>query len=113
VHTAVYRRIWEVGAVDAIVALDRGFAGAIVVADEHAAPRLDRPVADLPVAVGLRLERTIVSDADPPPHELVLGLCAGDPLVAFDALSPSLDGCGFASPFLATIPGTDRYAGDL
>jgi len=113
VHTAVYRRIWEAGAVDAIVALDRGFAGAIVVADEHAAPRLDLEEADLPAAVGLRLERTIVSDVDPPPHELVLGLCAGDPLAAFHTLAPTVDGYGFASPFLATTPGTDLYAGDL
>jgi hypothetical protein len=113
VHTAVYRRIWQSGVVDAIVALDRGFPGAIVVADAHAAPNLELPVEDLPVAVGLRLERTIVSEAGPPPHELVLGLCAGDPLAAFDALSPSVDGYGFASPFLAAIPGTDQYAGDL
>ena len=113
VHTAVYSFLWEAGAVDAIVALDRGFAGAIVVADEHAAPRLDLPDEDLPVAVGLRLERTIVSDADPPPHELVLGLCAGDPLTVFRALSPSVDQYGFASPFLATVPGTDQFARDL
>ena len=99
--------------IDAIVALDRGFAGAIVLADEHAAPRLDLPVEDLPVAVGLRLERTIVSEAAPPPHELVLGLCAGDPLAAFNALWPSAEAFGFASPFLATIPGTDEYADDL
>jgi hypothetical protein len=113
VHTAVYRWSWQLGAVDAIFALDRGFAGAIVVADEHVAPRLDLPVEELPVAVGLRLERTIVSEAGPPPHELVLGLCAGDPLTAFRALSPSVDGYGFASPFLAAIPGTDQYAADL
>ncbi len=113
VHTAVYRWIWQSGAVDAIVALDRGFAGAIVLADEHAAPRLDLPVEDLPVAVGLRLERTIVSEARPPPHELVLGLCAGDPLAAFNTLWPSAEAFGFASPFLATIPGTDEYADDL
>ncbi|MDP9336176.1 MAG: hypothetical protein M3Q30_23090 [Actinomycetota bacterium] len=113
VHTAVYRWIWQSGAVDGIFALDGGFAGAIVVADEHAAPRLDLPGADLPVAVGLRLERTIVSQAGPPAHELVLGLCAGDPRAAFTALSPPVDGCGFASPFLAAIPGTDEYADDL
>ena len=113
VHTAVYSRTWEAGAVDAIVALDRGFAGVIVVADEHATPRLERPDEELPVAVGLRLERTIVSDADPPPHELVLGLCASDPLAVFRALAKSVDKCGYASPFLATIAGTDQYAGDL
>jgi hypothetical protein len=113
VHTAVYRWIWQSGAVDGVVALDRGFAGAIVVADEHAASHLDLPVAVLPAAVGLRLERTIVSQAAPPAHELVLGLCAGDPLAAFKTLSPRVAGCGFASPFLAAIPGTDEYADDL
>ena len=108
VHTAVYEYIWQAGTTDAIVALDCGFAGAIVVADEVAAPRLD-----LPVAVGLRLQRTIVSQADPPPHELVLGLTAVDPRVAFDKLAPTVAGCGFASPFLATVPGTDTFADEL
>jgi hypothetical protein len=113
VHTAIYEWTRDSGTVDAISALDRGYAGAIVVADEHAAPHLDLPVADLPAVVGLRLERTIVSQAGPPAHELVVGLCAGDPLAAFNALSPRVDGCGFASPFLAAIPGTDEYADDL
>jgi hypothetical protein len=113
VHTAVYRCTWHSGSIDPIVALERGFPGLVVVADEHAVPRLDLPVTDLPVSVGLRLERTIVSQADPPPHELVLGWCAGDPLSAFAAWSARAGACGFASPFLATVPGTDDYAGDL
>jgi hypothetical protein len=108
VHTAVYSRIWQTGTVDAVVALDRGFAGAILVGDHDAAPRLD-----LPVAVGLRLERTIISEADPPAHELVIGLCADDPTVAFGRVSGIVADSGFASPFLATIPGTDAYADDL
>ena len=108
VHTAVYEWIWEKGSVDAIVALECGYPGAIVVADERGAPRLD-----LAVAVGLRLLRTIVSQAAPPPHELVLGLCAGDPLAEYAGLSESVKGCGFASPFLATVPGTDTYADEL
>ena len=73
-------------------------------------PRLDAAA----VAVGLRLERTIVSQAEPPPHELVLGLCSADPLADVRRLlaEPSA-GVGFASPFLATVPGTDTYADDL
>ena len=108
VHTAIYEWTWDSGTVDAISALDRGYAGVIVAAAEPAVPRLD-----LAVSVGLRLCRTVVSQAEPPPHELVLGFCAGDPLAEFAALRPQLDGIGFASPFLATIPGTDRYTDDL
>jgi hypothetical protein len=80
----------------------------IVVADERAAPRLD-----LAVSVELRLERTIVSQAEPPPHDLVLGFCAGDPIGEFAAVAPGVARCGFASPFLAVVPGTDTYAGEL
>ncbi len=113
VHTAVYRWEWHSGPVDPIFAFERGFAGAIVVADEHEAPGLHVAGLHLPVVVGLRLERTIVSQADPPPHELVVGLCAGDPVGEFAALAATVDGCGFASPFLATVPGTDTHADDL
>jgi hypothetical protein len=113
VHTAVYRRIWQSGPVDAVVALDRGFAGVVVMAAERAAALDDVRATGLPTAVGLQLERTIVSQADPPPHELVIGFCADDPIDAFRALTPRLDRLGFASPFLATVPGTDEYAGDL
>jgi hypothetical protein len=115
VHTAVYRRTWQAGTVDAVVALDRGFGGAIVVAGAGA-PVLAGAGAgsdEVAAVVGLQLERTIVSQADPPPHELAVGFCAGDPLAAFRALSPRVDEAGFASPFLATIPGTDTYTDDL
>jgi hypothetical protein len=108
VHTAVYETVWDSGEIDAIVALDRGGAGAIVAAAERDAPHLD-----LPATVGLRLARTVVSQVDPPPHEIVLGLCIDDPLRTFAELTPALAGCGFASPFLATVPGTDRYADEL
>jgi hypothetical protein len=108
VHTAVYEYLWESGTIEAIVALEHGFAGALVVADEESAPLLG-----MPAAVGLRLQRTIISQADPPSHELVLGLTTEDPLVAFEKLAPELVACGFASPFLAAIPGTDTYADEL
>ncbi len=108
VHTGIYEWMWDSGTVDAISALDRGYRGAVVAGGESGAPRLD-----LAVSVGLRLSRTVISQAEPPPHELVIGFCAGDPLTEFAALRPDLDGCGFASPFLATVPGTDRYTDEL
>jgi hypothetical protein len=107
VHTAVYAWESSSGTVDGTVALDRAFAGVVVVADEANAPDLD-----VPVGVRLRLERTIVSAADPPPHELVLGFCSEDPREAFRRIA-NTESYGFASPFLATIPGTDTYAEDL
>jgi hypothetical protein len=108
VHTAVYRFVEQSGPVDAIVALDRGFAGVVVAAAEHDVPRLD-----LPAVVLLELERTILSEAQPPPHRLVLGFCDGDPIAEVGGAAALLAGCGYASPFLATRPGTDDYADDL
>lgn len=113
VHTAVYRMTSQVGGIDAIYALDRGFPGAIVAADDQGRALDSLRAADLPVVVGFELERTIVSQADPPPHELVVGLCADDPIATFRALGPGVADLGFASPFLAAIPGTDTYAGEL
>jgi hypothetical protein len=113
VHTAVYRCEWQSDAVGALVALDRGFPGLIAAAAAPDAPSLDLPVDDVPVQVRLRLARTVVSAADPPPHELVLALCSGDPIATFSAHSSQFAGCGFASPFLATVPGTDTYADRL
>ena len=113
VHTAVYRAVAQSDPVEAIVALDRGLAGAIVVADQHPLAGLDLAGLDLAVWVGLRLERTIVSQAEPPPHDLVIGFCATDPIAEFRALGPAASGCGFAGPFLATVPGTDIYADAL
>jgi hypothetical protein len=107
VHTAVYRFVEQSGDVDAIVALDRGFPGVVVAAGG------DVPRLELAAVVVLELERTVLSEAEPPRHRLVLGFCAGDPLEQFDQSAPLLAGCGFASPFLATRPGTDDYADDL
>ena len=110
VHTAVYRFVAHSGPVDAIVALDRGFPGVIVAASEHEA---DMPRLDLPAVVVLELERTILSEANPPDHRLVLGFCDGDPLATFERSAAVVAECGFASPFLATRPGTDDFAADL
>jgi hypothetical protein len=108
VHTAVYRFVEQSGSVDAIMALDRGFPGVVVAATEGDAPRLE-----LPAVVVLELERTVLSEVAPPAHRLVLGFCDGDPIAAFGESAPLLAGCGFASPFLSTRPGTDDYADDL
>ena len=108
VHTAVYRFVAASGEVPAIVALDRGFPGLIAVADERAAPQLD-----LAVSVSFEHERTILSSADPPRHQLVIGFAADDPRTAFGRSNQELARCGFASPFLATIPGTDSYTEEL
>ena len=114
VHTAVYTWTAGTGAVDPVVALDRGAAGAIVVAGAPGlAVEAVLPASGLLAAVRFRLERTIISEADPPAHDLVVGLYESDPRAAFRDLSPHLGEYGFASPFLATIPGTDEYAADL
>jgi hypothetical protein len=108
VHTAIYEWAWDSGTVDAISALDRGYPGAIVVADEHGAPNLD-----VAVSVGLRLSRTVISEIDPPAHDLVVGFCARDPLTEFAAHADATRTAGFASAFLAAVPGTDTHADDL
>jgi hypothetical protein len=123
VHTAVYRFAWEQGDVPAIVALDRGVPGVIAIATTTASAsaippdrtcvtfRFMGPISHASSIVGLELERTIVSSAEPPPHTLVLAFCQSDPIATFAAVT--IGDAGFASPFLATIPGTDAYAEDL
>lgn len=107
VQTAVYRFVSQSGPVDALVALDRGFGGVVVAASEHEVPALD-----LPAEVVLELDRTVLSQAEPPAHRLMLGFC-DDPLATFERSATALATCGFASPFLATHPGTDDYADEL
>jgi len=109
VHTAVYRFVWERGEVPATVVFDRGRAGVVAVARPVGAETGD---LDAPCTVGLAPERTIISSADPPPHDLVLAFCARDPLVVFSELTGVSD-AAFASPFLATVPGTDMYTEEL
>jgi len=99
VHTAVYRIVGASGKRPAIVALDAGFAGVIA-----SSPTLG---IDAPTTVTLALERTIISSVNPPDHELVLAFCDDDPLRAFKAMSP--EGCAYASPFLAAVPGTNTH----
>jgi hypothetical protein len=101
VHTAVYRFAWERGTIPAINALDHAFAGVVAVATTGDVPRIDAPTV-----VGLEMERTIRSSAQPPRHTLVLAFGAD-----LEASMPS--DVGFASPFLATIPGTDVYTDQL
>jgi hypothetical protein len=107
IHTAIYEYAWERGPIPASMVLACGNAGVIAIA--NASPiEID---ADAQSTVGLTLERTILSQAEPPPHELVLAFCASDPIEQFAELA--LDDVGFASPFLATIPGTDAYVEEL
>ncbi len=125
IHTAVYRYCCEVRAEDApsgAVALDHGFAGVIAMAvppGAESAEACAREIAgpELPVVVGFTSERVILSQADPPPHSLVLGFTPDDPLTAWRSrVEPALarlPAVGFASPFLRTIPGTDAYVDDL
>lgn len=125
IHTAVYRYRCEVRAEDApsaAVALDHGFAGVIAIAvapGAESAKTYAREIVgpELPVVVGLTPERVILSQADPPPHSLVLGFTPDNPLTAWHSrVEPALTrlpAVGFASPFLRTIPGTDAYVDDI
>ena len=99
--------------------------------DRRARPRLPRrdrrrrgagdarastcPVDVVPVQVRLRLERTIVSAGRPAARTTSCSaLVRGRPARHLrGALAHGLAGGGFASPFLATVPGTDTYADDL
>jgi hypothetical protein len=92
IHTAVYR------VRDGALAHE---GGAIAVAD---------PSHVLTGDLVLELERTIVSSANPPQHSLALTFTA-DPLGTFATVD--LARVGFASPFLATIPGTDAYTEEI
>jgi hypothetical protein len=97
VHTAVY------DVIDGGAPSLGAYGGVVAIADKP---------ADVEGALRLRLARTIISSADPAPHDLVLLFTAGDPASAFDRLA--IPGTvGFASPFLATVPGTDTYTEDL
>jgi hypothetical protein len=105
IHTAVYRFLWERGEVPAMFALDGRQNGGVVVLTE------DVPV-DAYATVGLTLERTIVSAADPAQHDLVLAFCTSDPIAALTAAHVPRE-IGFASAFLPVVPGTNAYTEDL
>jgi hypothetical protein len=102
VHTAVYRCRAAHGLVR-----DGHFAGVIAIATER-----ETPPVDTPAHIRLELDRTIVSSAAPPPHQLVLAYCTDDPLATFCGITLPAT-VGFASPFLATIPGTEAYTEEL
>lgn len=109
VHTGVYRFESARGAIPPVNILDRAWAGVVLLASTGASP-LQPPGA---AVVTLESERTIISEADPPPHRLVLWFTATDPCAAFAAARRSVADCAFASPFLATVPGTHTYSDDL
>ncbi|MDZ4826103.1 MAG: hypothetical protein SGJ13_06505 [Actinomycetota bacterium] len=116
VHTAVYSHIATVG--PAVYALDRGYEGVLAIAttasstDAVAWTHDNVGSAGIDAAVVLAPLRVVLSEADPGEHMLILAFTTGDPIAA----SKRLDlppGAGFASPFLATVPGTDTYTDDL
>jgi hypothetical protein len=126
VHTAAYRFLTERGALPAALALDRGFDGLVAIAldhDEEVDVFLRALVGPrLPVAAVFEEERLIMSvlgdDAvtDPHSHLLVCAFVDGDVMTAWrEHVVPVLDsGCVlYASPFLATVPGTDTYVDEL
>ena len=128
-HTAVYEYLWDAAAADAppaSLALERRYPGVVAIAvaghedgsAEAWAARLAGP--ELPVIVGLRRERLLVSVLgvpEPEPHLLLLALVDGDVIDVWrrrvEPALASLDGVGFGGPFLATVPGTDTYTDQL
>jgi len=119
-QTGVYRFVQECRAdrgVSVATAIDHPFAGVVLLAvpPGAAAPTAAALVHDdVPTVAAFVPERTILTTTEPPAHELVLGFTPGDPLALWDArVGPLLDGVGFASPFVRTIPGTDTYSDDL
>jgi hypothetical protein len=122
-HTSVYRFAHELRAddgVSAATALDHPHAGLVALATTPGtgAAAADAIVgAELSVAAVFTPERVILSQAEPPAHDLVLAFTRGDPIAAWQArVAPALallDDVGFASPFLRTIPGTDAYTDEL
>jgi hypothetical protein len=121
VHTGVYRFAGDArtdGAPAPATALDHGFAGLIEIATTGDADAVAREIvgSDVPLAMWFDADRTIMTTSAPPPHRLVLAFCATDPIEAWSRVEIAVDardGIGFASPFLATIPGTDAYVEDL
>ena len=122
-HTAVYRFRGEHRVRDGVAAataLDHPFSGCVALA--VGAGRGSDAISavsgvELPVIALFTPERVILSAAEPPDHDLLLGFTAGDPLEAWRArvepVLPTLPDVGFASPFVRTIPGTDAYVDQL
>jgi len=122
-HTAVYRWVGEErmeGGVSAATALDHHFSGlAAIAVPAGLGVECARALvaAEIPTAAVFSPERVLMTDTDPPTHDLVLGFTPGDPLQAWKVrvqpLLPAFPRLGFASPFFRTIPGTDTYVDEL
>jgi hypothetical protein len=122
-HTAVYGYAGEQrtpAGVSAATALDHPFVGVTAVAvppgaGAELAAALVGP--QIPTTVTFTPTRVILADADAPPHDLVFGFSAGDPIESWHGtVAPILErlpSVGFASPFVRTIPGTDTYIDEL
>jgi hypothetical protein len=120
-HTARYEVAFDLrsdGAPPPATALDHGFAGVVAIAaeDPHLAA-LGLLGDDIPLVVGLRRDRVILATTEPPDHVLMLAFCNGDVVETWKTrVAHRLDyvpGLLFASPFLRTVPGTDRYVDEL
>ncbi len=116
VHTAVYSRITAVG--PAAYALDRGYEGVLAIAttasstDAVAWMHDNVGTAGIDAAAVLAPSRVVLSEVDAGEHLLILAFTTGDPIAASERVDLP-PGTGFASPFLATVPGTDTYTDDL
>jgi hypothetical protein len=126
-HTAVYEYLWDATAADtppASLSLERRYPGVVAIAvagdDDGTAEAWAAELAgpELPVIVGLRRERVLVSVLGAPAsHTLVLAFVDGPVIDVWhrrvEPALASLTGVGFAGPFLATVPGTDTYTDQL
>ena len=114
VHTGIYRFVFDLrteGAPPPATALDHGFAGVVEVggnADEVEEWAHHVLGPDVPLVMVFASQRTVLSDLNPGDHYVALGFCPDDPLTV-----PLPETAGFASAYIATVPGTDRYVDDL
>jgi hypothetical protein len=140
IHTALYEYAGEANAPGSTtpveLALDRAYAGLAVLIGEMAdgvdaaavttwLERLPCPadVALVGTPLPLRSDRPAdVPDTQAANRVLILGFVEQDPIAGWDAtfagLGNAFSGAGlgdivFASPFLATVPGTDTYTDQL
>jgi hypothetical protein len=140
IHTALYEYAGEANAPGSTtpieVALDRAYRGIVVLIGEMAdgvdSAAVTKWLGGLPCPADVALVGTPlplrndrpgdVPDTQAPNRVLVVGFLDDDPLAVWDAqwagLGAAFSGAGlgevvFASPFLATIPGTDTYTDQL
>jgi hypothetical protein len=120
-HTGVYRFVGDARAPNApppATALDHGFAGVLVLVSTSGEQEATTGLLGegIPLVLTFASERTIMTTTDPGEHRLTLAFCRDDPLGAWARVAERVEaqpGIGFASPFLATVPGTDTHVDEL